>query len=82
MWFVEKNRRRNDNEDGSERDMVVIDEMLENLCVNRRLGTKKQHTHTQQEMNSLVGCHSGYLPDWFPLKANITCSDTCSFFDN
>ena len=40
MGFVIKNRRRNDNEDGSERDMVVIDEMLEKLCVNRRLGTK------------------------------------------
>ena len=41
MWFVEKKRGRNDNEDGSGRDMVVIDLMLEKLCVNRRLGTKK-----------------------------------------
>ena len=47
MWFVERNRRRNDSEDGSERDMVVIDEMLEKLCVNRRLGAKK-NTHSKK----------------------------------
>ena len=48
MWFVEKYRRRNDNEDGSEWDMVVIDGMLEKLCANRRLGTKNLNTHSKK----------------------------------